>query len=252
LLYLVCMLSIIVLPYAVHLTVAYRDMMEQKLFVPFKQLPPFSVRDGEVYFYSPMPYEVKNEKNEVVAIIDTEGKINQLPYFLYPEVTLLITKNALHLRLPILNLFKEHNIPEGKETVVAFSSMEDSNLVGIDWLESSPLKPVINTLSASIYPILLMFYTTLYTIILFSFGLFGQFVARFIFKVNLTLKESVRVMIVASTPQAMIYFILLAFKQIYPGTGIVNLALLIIYFSLGVLAYRWDNRAMILGANRAP
>ncbi|MCH9718079.1 MAG: DUF1189 domain-containing protein, partial [Gammaproteobacteria bacterium] len=99
LLYLVCMLAVVTLPYAVHLTIAYRDMMEQKLFVPFKQLPPFSVRDGEVYFYSPMPYEVKNRHNEVVAVIDTEGKIKQLPYFLYPKATLLITKNDLHLRL---------------------------------------------------------------------------------------------------------------------------------------------------------
>ncbi|MDF1646989.1 MAG: DUF1189 family protein [Legionellaceae bacterium] len=246
LLYLAVMLSVAMLPYVIHVMMAYHQTVEQKLFLPIKKLPPFSMRSGEVQFYSPMPYLVKNSQGEVIALIDTTGKIKQLPYFLYPEASVLITKNALHVRLPTLDLFKQGNVSEAKETVSLFRSNDNTDFFGAEWLPVSRLKQANQLLMLSIYPVLFMFYFGLYIVTLFSFGLFGQFVARLIFKVQLTFKEATRLIAIAATPQAVIYFILFSFDKVYSGTGIIYMVLLAAYFSLGVLAYRRDNRAMVL------
>jgi hypothetical protein len=246
LLYLFVMLSVVMLPYAMRIMTTYQDIVAEKILLPMKQLPPFSVRSGQVHFHSPMPYLVKSAQDEVIAVIDTTGKIKQLPYFLYPEASILVTQRALYTKLPFPVLFGQKQKSPSQGTLFEFSQMEDMNFVGADWIQSSHFERIIQALLVLAYPTLLMAFWGLYGIFLFSFALFGQFIAQLVFKVRLTFKEAARLLAVAATPQAVIYFLLMALNLIYPGTGIFYIILLAVFFSLGVLVYRRDSRAMLL------
>ena len=246
LLYLLLMFSVMITPYAFREVVAYQNLVQEKLLTPIKKLPPFSIRSGQVYFNSPMPYLVKNNQDEVVGLIDTEGKIKQFPSDLYPETRVLVTKRAIHIRVPSAELFKQKNLPEKQIKSFKFPPNENINFVGSDWLQSTHLEGITRALSLFIYPTAVMLYFGLYLPILFSLGMFGQFVAKFIFKVQLSFQETARLIAVAATPQALIYFMLLASNKVYPGSGLFYLGLLAIYFSFGVLAYRKDSRGMVL------
>ncbi|MDF1678283.1 MAG: DUF1189 family protein [Legionellaceae bacterium] len=245
-LYLFLLLSVLTLPYAVRVMVNYQDTMAQSLLLPMEKLPPFSVYEGRVQFHSPMPYLVKNNQDEVIAVIDTTGSVKQLPYFLYPKASVLVTESALHVLVPNIDLFNQGNLPPAKETVSSFGANHTVHFSGEAWLESNHMKSIHYILTLSFYPVLLMVYFGSYVALLFSFALFGQFIARFIFKVHLTFKAAARLVAVAATPQAVIYFALFTWKHVYPGTGVWYVALLATYFSLGVLAYRRDNMAMVL------
>ncbi|MCH9756681.1 MAG: DUF1189 domain-containing protein [Gammaproteobacteria bacterium] len=246
LLYLLVMLSVFVLPYSVNLMIEYRHFVDQKIILPVNNLPPFSLRGGQVQFHSPMPYLVKNEQGKVISLIDTTGKIKRLPYFLYPDATVLVTKNELHVSVPALDVLKRGEGFETEDSVSTFSLDDNTNFVGADWVSSSNINKIKYLLLVSLHPVTMMFYFGMYIVMLFAFTLVGQFLTRFVFKVRLTFKEIARVMAVASTPQACLYFMLFAFNKVYSGTGIIYMVLLAIYFSFGVLAYRHENRAMVL------
>jgi hypothetical protein len=185
----------------------------------------------------------------VIALIDTEGSIKKLPSFLYPEATVLITEQALHLlqmNLPMVNFFKQSDASILEEILSPFAASDSFDFVGQDWLESSHLEIMAKISSITIYFSLVMVAFGLCFAMLFSFSLFGQFVARFVFKVKLSFKETARLVVISATPEIAVYFILIAFNQIYFGTGVFYLVFFAVFFSLGVLAYRQDNRAMVL------
>ena len=244
--YLLLMFSIFILPYAVRITQEYQHLSGEALTEPLKKLPPFYVRNGAVRFHDAMPYFVRNDQNDVISIIDTTGEINHLPQGLYPKASILVTKHALHLYPPAMNVFGQKKLSEKKENILAFDANENVRFVGEDILKKNHINRVDNLLAILIYPTMLIFYFVMYVVILLAMTLFAQFVARFMFKVMLTFKEASRLLIVASTPQAFVYFLLFALNKVYPGTGVLYFVLLSGYFSLGVLAYRRDNRAMVL------
>ncbi len=245
-LYLFVLLTVLTLPYAARIMLSYQDTMAQSLLVPMEKLPPFSVYEGRVKFHSPMPYLVKNKQDEVIAVIDTTGNVKQLPYFLYPKASVLVTESALHILVPNVDLFNRGSMPPVTETVSSFGANHTVHFSGDAWLESHHMKLIHYALTFSFYPVLLMVYFGVYTTLLFTFTCLGQFVARFIFKVRFTFKAAARLVAVAATPQAVIYFALFTWGHVYPGTGVWYMVLLATYFSLGILAYRRDNTAMVL------
>jgi len=103
-LYFFIMLSVMTLPYSVQLMCALNKVIETKILLPIKSLPPLSIRSGEVIFHGTMPYLIKNNDGEVMSIIDTEGHINQLPAPLYPLASILVTKHNIHVDFRLLDL----------------------------------------------------------------------------------------------------------------------------------------------------
>lgn len=246
LLYLLLMLSILVLPHALEVAVKYQQFVTQEIFLPVKKLPPLSVRQGEVQFYSPMPYLVRNDEKEVISIIDTTGKITALPSIAYPKASVLVTKDALHFSFPPIDLFHMGQVAERKESVSPLNSHEDIDFLAEDWLKSTNLYIFSKLLLLAFYPILWMFYFGLCVVLVFALAFFGQLMARLMFKVRLSYKASVRLMSVALTPAAWVYFTLLALMKIYTGMGMVYVALMALYFCFGVLAYRRESRKLAI------
>ncbi len=244
--YILFMLSVVTLPYAVSMMNEYQRFSEETLLEPAKKLPPFVVRHGTVHFHHPMPYFVRNNHNEVVAIIDTTGEFNHLPQGMYPKVTTLVTKHALHLYFPEFELFKVSPASNNKEKVWVFDKQESFSFIAEDWLEEAHFPQIQKVLTLLLYPIFGMFYFGVYATVLLAIALFGQFIAKYVFKVVLTFKESARLTMVAATPQTFIYFGLLALNLVYPGTGLLYIVLLTAYFSFGVLAYRRENKVLAL------
>lgn len=245
-LYLLWILSILALPYSIRMMHSYYQHIDQKLFQPTKQLPPLSIRNGEVQFHSPMPYLIKNTAGTVVAIIDTTGKIIQLPYFLYPDASVLITKNALHTYLPFPDILHAADAIQPKESVSLFRSSDHIDFMSEDLFAKTHLRFIGIALMCSLYFVIVMLYLGLYLAILFAFGFVGQMIARHIVKVILPYQVTTRLVAVAATPQAVIYFGLLAINQLPLGMSMYFIASVAVFFSIGLLAYRRDSKAIAM------
>lgn len=239
-LYFFMMLSIMALPHAVQLTRSLNEVIETKFLDPIKSLPPLSIRSGEVMFHGAMPYFVKNSDGDVVSIVDTEGRINQLPAPLYPLASILITKHDIHVNFRLLDLFHvEHaKHQQEKDIIIPLNTIEKKDFLAESWLETRHISTLKNILLIAVYPMVVMFNASLFMTILLSMALFAQLTARMVFKVRLTFFESSRLLFVAATPLAALCSILVLFHWVIPGNGLPYIALLTVYFCFGVLAYR--------------
>ena len=97
----------------------------------------------------------------------------------------------------------------------------------------------------SLYPMAIMLYMSFYILILFAFVFVGQMLARLFFKVPLSFKEISRILVVSATPQAWVYFSLLALGKTYPSMRLVHVVLLGAYFSFAVLSLRSSSKTMV-------
>ena len=247
-LYFSIMLSVMTLPYTVLLMSSLNKVIETKILLPIKSLPPLSIRSGEVIFHGEMPYLIKNNDGEVMSIIDTEGHINQLPAPLYPLASILITKHDIHVDYSMLNLLHldKAKQSERKDAVIPLKSIEHEDFMVASWFDTLHVIAIKNLLLVVIYLMVVMLNASLFMTIILSMVLFAQLAARMVFKVRLTFLESSRLIFVAATPLAALCSVLVLFHWVIPGKGLVYIALLTVYFCFGVLAYRRSNKMVAI------
>lgn len=243
--YFFIMLSVMTLPHSVQLMCSLNKVIETKILLPIKSLPPISIRSGEVIFHGAMPYLIKNNDGEVMSIIDTEGHINQLPAPLYPLASILITKHNIHVDFRLLDLLhvEKAKQPERKDVIIGLKSIKHEDFLAASWLDNYHVTTMKNLLLVVIYPMVVMLNASLFITILLSMVLFAQLTARMLFKVRLTFFESSRLLFVATTPLVALCSALVLFQWVIPGKDLVYIALLTAYFCFGVLAYRRSNKS---------
>lgn len=239
-LYFFLIISVMVLPFSIQLMGTLNQVIEQRLLLPIKRLPPLSIRNGEVIFHSPMPYLIKNDAGDVVSIIDTEGHINQLPVLAYPLASILITKHEIHFNFGLLDLM---HIPEEKQdgpkdTVIPIDVDINEDFVAATWLDDMHVPRLKHVLLFSLYPFVAILNAVIFMVILLCISLFAQLIARMAFKVRLSFLETSRLLFVAATPLVALCSVLILSHKVLPGKGIPYIALLVMYFSFGLLAYR--------------
>jgi hypothetical protein len=243
--YLCFILSILVLPYAVQTMLDFKRHMDAEMILPMKQLPPFEVRGGEAFFHQHMPYLVKNKQGDVISIIDTNGSINALPSTAYPKAKVLVTRDTIRILMSDRNIFQPTHQQAQTQNIYSLRDEDKMFFSGADVIKKVMPTSSLYMMMFSFYPMLLMFCVSIYMLILFAFVFVGQMLARLFFKVPLTFKETARVLVVSVTPQAWVYFSLLAFDKGYPSLRLMHVVLLAAYFSFGVLSLRNSSKAMV-------
>lgn len=246
-LYFFIMISVMTLPHAIRLMCTLNNIIETKILLPIKSLPPLSIRSGEVMFHGAMPYLIKNNEGAVISIIDTEGHIKQLPAPLYPLASILITKNAIHFNFQFRDALQANltRQTQRKESVISFESIEKEDFWIASWLDTTYVSVIKKILLLTVYPVVVMLNGSLFMTILLSMVLFAQLTARMVFKVRLSFLESSRLLFVAATPLTALCSLLVLFHWVIPGNGIAYIAVLALYFSFGVLAYRQSNKVLM-------
>ncbi len=132
-LYLLLVMSVATIPLSIRLIYDFNDYLNQNMIIPINKLPQLVIQNGEVQFNKPMPYLIKNDKGQVVDIIDTTGKITSFTDN-YPNAVFLLLKNKIVTRMPPFKTFL--NSTSNKVTIKEQNLNPNDNeiFVGKDWL----------------------------------------------------------------------------------------------------------------------
>ncbi|MDP1604726.1 MAG: DUF1189 family protein [Legionella sp.] len=244
--YLLLLIFIMSIPVSLRVVEQFHHFFEQQIIMPLKKLPPFYVQNGEVSLDKPMPYMVKNDAGQVIAIVDTSGSISTIDNQ-YPQLAILITKNKLIYRAPTPPKLFEGSAP----TPVSINERpfdKGMNQVfdGSQWIKSSGINAIELLVEIIIYPTIALLFFVVYLVLLFVFSLMAQLVAKVLLKFELTYGQAVRLLTVSATPQIVVLMIIVAFNLFFAGISFLMIVLLATYFSFAVLSLKRESNKLVL------
>lgn len=242
-LYLLLVILLVSIPFVGRMMYEFNRAFYQNLITPIKVLPTLMIQNGEVKFDKAMPYEVKNQAGEVVALIDTSGRVTSFSAA-YPKLNILINKNSISFRAPVPDLFESLPADQGffPESKKYFPAEVNEVFVPEQWLDSTGVKGVYYFSLAMIYPVVAAVFYGLCSTLFFIFALMGQFMSRIFFDHSLGYRQSCRLLAVSSTPTLFYGFMMMALNWQFNGFGLSMLVLLGLYFNFGLLALKRESR----------
>lgn len=182
-----------------------------------------------------MPYLIKNNKGEVVSIIDTTGIVSEMNQK-YPQLTVLITKNKMILRPPsykqFLGLAKD-NIGNPIYTRT-FDNGLSGVLSGAEWIHSTGISRLNTLMQLLVFPCVTLFYFSVLGVILLLLSSLVQLYSDIFFNLKLPFKASCRLLAVAATPTLVLFFLMRWGNFAVPGMGLVYGILILSYISYGL------------------
>ena len=94
--YLVCVMAVVTLPWSISTGIEQYNYYNEVLIPTIKKMPTLDINDGALDFHDKQPFFINNPitKNPLL-IIDTTGKVKDLPNKKYPDAVLLFTKYAI-------------------------------------------------------------------------------------------------------------------------------------------------------------
>ena len=233
--YLLFLIILGAIPLSYRVSVTFNHFFREEIRFPIQALPLLIIQNGEITYNQPMPYLIKNNKGEVVSIIDTTGVVSEINQA-YPHLTVLITKNKMVLRPPsykqFLGLAKDaignpiytHTIDKGL----------DGLLSGAQWLQFSGISTLNNLMNIFVFPCVTLFYFGVFGIILLLLSALVQLYADIFFNLKLPFKVSYRLLAVAATPTLALFFFMRCGNFAAPGMGLVYSVLILSYISYGL------------------
>ncbi|CEK10471.1 DUF1189 family protein [Legionella hackeliae] len=245
--YLLLVMFIFTLPFALRVVADFSVFFEQQLVEPIKQLPPIYIQNGIVSFDKPMPYLIKNKAGQVVAIVDTTGTVKSIDNT-FPHLAALITKDKFFYRVPSPQFFFTKQPTKEKDPVYVQPLNENINQIfdGKTWVESSGLSKIKWVSQLIIYPTVALIFFAIYLVFLLVFSLMGQFLARLFFHITISYKQTCRLLAVSATPQIFFLLVGLTLDWLFPGFGLVLIILLAFYFSFAVIALKRESQKLVI------
>lgn len=243
--YLLLVIAVLAIPLSVRMGLEFNKTYNEQLIEPLTQIPVFQIQNGDVQFDHPMPYLIKNDKNQVIIIIDSTGKINNFTPE-YPDLKILITKTTLYFKIPTPSLFSMQEgmgqaVPLaqsfGKEMNVVFDGKRIASEDGV-----SSIKYFTYLL---IYPIVIAILYSIFLTMLLVIAFLGQVFSRIFFSFEISFLKSSRLLMVASTPMLLVLIIDLAVDWFFAGFGIILIALLTAYYSFALYSLRAESKQMV-------
>ncbi len=236
-------IAIFSIPFALRISFSLDQSFKEQITDPLSKIPVFYIQNGEVSLNKPMPYFVKNDKGQVVVIIDTADKINDFTAN-YPYLAILINKNKISLKVPSLTVF---NMPQPKQSegapiVQFFDKGTNGVFDGKKYAESSSIQNLKYFSELLIYPMVVAMFFSMFLVIFLVLGFLGQVFSSVFFSFNVTFAQSCRLLAVAATPMLFLLFILLIINFLFPGSGFILSALLVIYYSFSLHSLRAESR----------
>lgn len=242
--YLLLLIMIATIPLSGRIIYKFNQALNEQMIEVINKLPPLEIHNGELIFDKPMPYFIKNKAGSVAIIIDTTGKVTKIDQS-YPELMMLITKNNLYFQPPNVYLFPmSDGLKSPSVTVEPLDGMNEI-FVGKEWIQTSGVLNLKWIGSALVYPIIVPLLFGMIATLSLVFTMLAQGVAWVIFKTKLSFKETCRLIIVASTAQALTSFLLLAFDFTFPGMQMMCGMMTFVYFSFAVLSVRRESNQLV-------
>lgn len=247
LLYLLFIIAILSIPFFFKMTITLRQSFNSQIIEPLENIPVFYVQNGQVIFDKPMPYLVKNSKDQIVAIIDTTGKINSFTNE-YPDLGILVNKDRISFLIPNPPLFNLNNqSPPSMNKPIVQPFDKEINFVfnGKQFVEQNSVIGLKYGAQLMVYPIILSLLFSIFTVFFLVLALLGQTFSTVFFSFKLSFLASSRLLIVAGSPMLLFLLIMLTFDKIFSGSGFVLFFLLITYYSYALFALRSESRNLV-------
>lgn len=246
LLYLLLIISVISIPISVYFVLKANRYYDQELLTPIKMLPELVVQNGEVRFNKEMPYLIRDEKNKVIVIVDTTGKIKTITND-FPNLRILVTKHKIIYRVDSTDhvtnpasLLDTINVREQM-----FANTENALLSGDTLMELQQKNKFKLIIDVIVYPTVVAFTYMIFMSILLMMSILGRIFSRAVLKFNMPFKQSTRLMMVANTPVLMVYLFCLAFSINISSMPLFNVALLAAYYSYAVISLKHFSKQLV-------
>lgn len=243
--YLLLMLALWSIPMTVKLGGDFNEMYYQQLIRPLSMIPSVYIQNGDASFDKPMPYMIKDNKGDVIVIVDTTGKVSDFTND-YPKLTMLINKNKFGYRMPALSIFGE--APNNARNKPSFQFFNESDNFVFDgkYIVSQKLFTQLTLMvKLMIYPLIFSIVLGIFVFLFFVFGLLGQLFAQIFFSFKINVKTSIRLLIVAATPMMLVLLCLELLKYLFPGFGFILTGILTLYFSFAVFSLKSESGRMV-------
>ncbi len=244
--YFLFMIVIVTLPFGVRFEWAVHQYYKDHVFDLVHNLPPISIENGQVEFNHFMPYRINNQAGDTIGMIDTTGLNTDIDHRIDPELTWLLTNNALHFNPPDLKIMPNLKIEleKSKHTEIFDEDVDGvidiNNSFGTIWP-----KLLIYGFAFLIYPcVVFVFFGVLGTIFA-AFAWAAQYYVWAVFRYRINYRAVYRLLIVALTAPLSICFGLAALGVVLSNAPLYYLILFAIYFNLAVLAVRRTDRAIV-------
>ncbi|CEG57160.1 conserved membrane protein of unknown function [Legionella fallonii LLAP-10] len=246
LLYLLLCVAIFSIPFSIRVAINLNQSFNEQIIEPLLLLPTIYVQNGEISFDRPMPYFVKNKKNQVVLAVDNTGKVAKFSPE-YPYMNILITKNTVYFRIPTPELFASAtpDINSGVPLSQTFDKGSNFAFNGKKIVEENSIYGLKYASLALIYPVIVAMFYSIFIVMFLVLAFLGQVFSRIFFSFQVSFKQSCRLFMVATTPMLLALILILTADAIFPGFGFILVIIIAIYFSLGVSSLKAESKRMV-------
>lgn len=244
--YLVLLIALWSIPLAIKVGLDFNEVFNQQLIEPLSIIPTIYIQNGEATFDQPMPYFIKNKKDQVVLIVDTSGAITDF-IDKYPYLTILVNKDKVAFRMPGLKFWGNNGkgMNPNKPLVQYFGKGENLVFDGKKIVQQSTFIQWKYVAQLMIYPLVAVVFFSMFLFIFLVLGFLGQLFARIFFSFQITLKQGCKLLMVSSTPMMLVLLGLLLFNHTFPGFGFLLIAVLATYFCFAVFSLKSESKRLV-------
>jgi hypothetical protein len=233
--YLLFLIILGAIPLSGRVIVEFNHFFKEEILFPIQSLPLLTMQNGEITYDQPMPYLIKNNKGEIVSIIDTTGTVSDMNQA-YPQLMVLITKNKMILRPPSYKQFlglAKNNI-DNPIYIRTFDKGLNGILSGEEWIHSTGISRLNTLMQILIFPCITLFYFSFFGVMLLLLSALAQLFSDIFFSFKLPFKAACRLLAAAATPTLVLFFFMRCGNFAVPGMGLVYGVLLFSYTSYGL------------------
>lgn len=237
--YLLLVIMLGAIPLSGRVIVEFNHFFKEDVLFPIQALPLLTIQNGDLIYNQHMPDLIKNNKGEVVSIIDTTGAVSEMNQT-YPKLTVLITKNKMDFRPPGYKQFlglAKNNIGSPIYTHT-FDKGLNGRLSGTEWIHSTGICKLKTLMQIMVFPSVILFYFGVFGIILLLLSSLVQLYADIFFNLKLPFKASCRLLAVAATPSLVLFFFMRGGNFAAPGMSLVYGVLFLSYISYGLYSVK--------------
>lgn len=245
--YLLVALLILCIPFALKVGYVFSQDFNQKILEPLLKLPVLYVQNGKISIDEPMPYIIKNNRGQVVLVVDTTGKINDFGYE-YPYLNILINQNKISYRIPNFQLYDTGIPAQSTATPVVQPLGTSVNTVfnGKQFADEQMVRGLKIASQLMIYPVVVVAIGSFLIIMYPVFALLGQAFSSILFSFKIGFLQSLRLLIVSSTPMLLVLMILLSLNVAFAGMGIILMTILTSYYCFALYSLRAESQQLVL------
>lgn len=241
LIYLFLVIGLLCIPFSIYVGYNFNKLFEQEIINPILQMPPIIVQNGEASIDIPMPYLIKNDKKQVVLIIDTTGVVNEFTNE-YPNLNILINKDKISYRIPTTQFFNnDQQLSQHIPIVQSFNKEVNSVFDGKKLITDGAVTGLKYASQLMIYPLVIIVLFSFFVVMFPVVALLAQLFARMFFSFQITYSQASRLLIVSSTPMLLILFIFLTLNILFAGMGIILFALLGAYYAYALYSLKAES-----------